>query len=258
MSAIGETTGKLDIGRVIRELFSVLGRNFQTFAILAVLLTGIPTAVIYGLQTNAVANAANGNFGAGFFSSFLGGIFSLMTGLILQGTIIYGAVNDLNGRKVSVADSLRIGLNVFLPLLLIAILMGLAIGLGMVLLIVPGVMLAVAWCVAVPAFVVERCAVMDVFGRSAQLTRGNRWPIFGLFVIYIIIVLIIELVLGVFGGLTNLATFGGFPVITRLIVLPLINVAGALIGATGAAVLYVELRRVREGVGPEGLAAIFD
>ena len=36
------------------------------------------------------------------------------------------------------------------------------------------------------------------------------------------------------------------------------NVISSLIGATGGAVLYTELRRVREGATPNALAAIFD
>ncbi len=119
-------------------------------------------------------------------------------------------------------------------------------------------MLAIAWCVAIPAYVVERPRIMDVFGRSAELTRGNRWRIFGLVLIWVIAMLIVEMVFAVIGGLSSLATVGGFPLLTRLVVLPLIQVINGLIGATGVAALYVELRQIRDGVGPAGLAAIFD
>ncbi|HEX3887012.1 MAG TPA: hypothetical protein VHW05_05905 [Phenylobacterium sp.] len=259
MSTIGDPTGKLDIGRVIQQLFAALSRNFATFAILAVILVGVPTAIVYGFQPNVTAtSAAAFNFGPRLAYSIVSGIVAGLSGLILQGTIIYGTVSDLNGKPVSVADSLRIGLYTFLPLLGIGILMGLAIGIGMILLIVPGIILAIVWCVAIPAYVVERPSLMDVFGRSAALTRNNRWRIFGLMIVFFIAVLIIELVLGIVGGVTNLISFGGLPVVTRFVILPLINVASALIGATGGAVLYVELRRLRDGVGPQGLAAIFD
>lgn len=258
MTAIGDTTGKLDIGRVIQETFAVLGRNFVTFLVLSVLLTGIPTAILYGVQGNLVTNGLTAGLGTRVFSSFLGAVVAGLCGLILQGTIIYGTVSDLNGRRVSVADSLRVGLYAFLPMLLIGIMMALAIGVGLFLLIVPGVMLAIAWCVAIPAYVVERPRIMDVFGRSAELTRGNRWRIFGLVLIWVIAMLIVEMVFAVIGGLSSLATVGGFPLLTRLVVLPLIQVINGLIGATGVAALYVELRQIRDGVGPAGLAAIFD
>jgi hypothetical protein len=50
MSSDGASTGALDIGRVIQELFAVLGRNFTTFGLLALILTGIPAVVLYGFQ----------------------------------------------------------------------------------------------------------------------------------------------------------------------------------------------------------------
>ena len=257
MSLASETSGKLDIGRVIQELFQVLGRHFVTFAILAVILVGVPYAVLNLFIGNPVTT-----LGAGFIQAYTravgGGLIVGLLTLILQATIIHATASDLNGRPVSVTDSLRAGLYAFLPLLGLGIVMGIAIGIGFILLIVPGVMLALAWCVAVPAYVVERPNFMDVFGRSAALTRGNRWRILGLFCIYIVAFLVIELVFGIVGGVTNFLSFGGFPVITRLIVLPLMQTASGLIGATGGAVLYMELRRVREGVGAEGLAALFD
>lgn len=250
--------GSLDIGRVIQQLFQVLGRNFVPFVVLAVVLAGIPSALFYSVQMSIVQGGP-GTFSASrFIWAFVGGVVLGLSALILQATIIHGTVSDLNGRPVSIADSLRAGLYAFLPVLLIGIMMGLAIALGFILLVVPGVMLAIAWCVAVPVYVVERRGILDVFGRSAELTRGNRWRIFGLAVIYLVAVIIIEMVVGMVGGVAALAAGGVTSPLTNLVILPLIQVANALIGATGAAVLYVDLRQIKDGVGPEGLAAIFD
>jgi hypothetical protein len=263
MSSDGASTGALDIGRVIQELFAVLGRNFVTFAILAVVLTGVPAAVLYGFQGAIMSAAMSGAaspaaFGANFGWFGLTTIVYSLFAVILQATIIYGTVSDLNDRQVSVADSLSAGLRAFLPIIGLAILMSLALAVGFILLIVPGIMLAIAWCVAVPSYVVEQPGVIASFGRSAALTRGNRWRIFGLFVLYFVAAIILQALLTMFGGVFSLATIGGFPLVTRILILPLIQVANALIGSVGVAVLYVELRRLRDGVGPQGLAAIFD
>ncbi|MDB5465792.1 MAG: hypothetical protein JWQ46_554 [Phenylobacterium sp.] len=250
----GGVAGKLDIGRVIQELFAVLRSNFATFAILALILTGLPTALVGFLQLNMVRSGTQGLSGFG-----AGGIVSGLATLILQAALIYGTVADLNGRPVSVTDGLRTGLRVFLPLLGISILYVLAVAVGLVLLVVPGVMIAIAWCVAIPVFVIEQTGVFDAFGRSAQLTRGNRWRIFGLFLIYVIATVIVEAIVGALGGAVGVASGGGvIGVFQAVVIMPLISVASALIGATGTAVLYVELRRLKDGVGPEALAAIFD
>jgi hypothetical protein len=245
MSAMGETTGPLDIGRVIQDLFAVLGRNFVTFLVLAAILVGIPELVVGYLQLNFLQHGATFSW-----QTLVGAVVAALGGLILQGTIIYGTVTDMNGRRASLADSLSIGLRSFLPLLGIGILFGLAMGFGFVLLIVPGIMIAVAWCVAVPTYVVEQPPLLEAFGRSAQLTRGNRWRIFALFILYLVVLIIVEAVFGVLGMASRLMTGGGVSMVTALVFRPLIGIANGLIAATGGAVLYVELRRVRDGVRP--------
>ena len=252
-AAIDEAYGPLDIGRVIQSMFQVLGRNFVTFLVLAMILSGIPAVLVGLMQMNFLTRGE-------LFSwqSFVGGIVSGLAGLILEGTVIYGTVTDLNGRRASLADCLSVGLRSFLPLLAIAILLGVAVAFGALLLIVPGVMLAVAWCVAVPSYVVEQTGIFGAFARSAELTRGNRWRIFGLFIIYFVATIILEVVLGVFSGAASLASGEGMSFAQAVILGPLFRVAAALLGATATAALYVELRRVRDGVGADSLAAIFD
>ena len=172
--------------------------------------------------------------------------------------MIYAAVTDLNGRRATVADCLSVGLRAFLPLLGIGIMFYLAVFLGMVLLLVPGLMLLVAWSVAVPAYVVEQTSLTGSFRRSAELTRGNRWRIFGLMILYIVAIVIIEAVLGVFGNASRIAAGGGIGFMHALVILPLIGMANSMVGTAGGAVLYVQLRQIRDGVGAESLASIFD
>ena len=252
MTTMAETTGELDMGRVIQELFAMLRRNFATFAILAVVLVGLPSLLAGYLQMSILRQGHLIDW-----RTVLGQFLPVLGAFILQGTIIYGTVTDLNGRRASVADSLSVGLNAFPPLLGIGIQSGLAIILGCILLIVPGLMIAVAWCVAVPSYVVEQPPLLESFGRSADLTRGNRWRIFALFLLYLVVLIIVEAVAGVFGTGARLAAGGTIPFLQAMVITPLITIANGMIGATGAAVLYVELRRVREGVEPAALTTRF-
>jgi len=241
------------MGRVIQDLFGVLGRNFVTFLVLALILVGLPGLLAGYVQMNLLGQGHLVDWRASLMS-----FVPLLGGLILQGTIIYGAVTDMNGKRAALGDCLSIGLRSFLPLLAIGILLGLAVVLGCILFIVPGLMIAMAWCVAVPSYVIEQPPLLESFGRSAELTRGNRWRIFALFIVYFVAFIIIEAVFGIFGTASRLAAGGGIPLMQAIVLTPLISVASAMIGATGAAVLYVELRRIRDGVGPAGLAAVFD
>jgi hypothetical protein len=251
----------LDIGKVIRDIFTVLSRNFVPFLALSAILAGLPAVVVGMLQASALGGAATVTPAAAL-SQLPNTLFvllvALVTGLILQGALVYGTISDMNGKKPLVADCITVGLRNFLPLFAIGLLVGLAVVFGMILLIVPGIMIAVAWCVAVPAFVAERLNVMDSFGRSADLTRGNRWRIFALFLVYLVASIIINIVVGAIGGAISLAAGSAALAVRAVLIQPVISTLSAMIGATGAAVLYMELRMVREGVGPEALASVFD
>jgi len=249
MSAFSDAPRAINIGHVIQQLFAVLGRNFATFLVLAILMTGLPTAVIFTLQINLVSTVFDGgDLGPSVYWATLGGLVAAAASLILQGTLIHGAVGDMEGRPMSVSASLATGLRAFLPLFLILICVAVPVAFGCLLLIVPGVMLAAAWCVAGPAYVVEQTGVFDAIARSAELTRGNRWRIFGLFCLYIFASIVVEVVLGAFGGLTHVARPGDVPLVTRLVALPLLQTANILIGAVGVSALYVELRQAVDDV----------
>jgi hypothetical protein len=188
----------------------------------------------------------------------MAGLVSLVTGAILQAAIISGAVGDMNGRQVSVAESLRIGLRAFLPLIGLSILLGIAVVIGLCLFIVPGVFLALMWCVAVPAYVIEQPGVFESFGRSAALTEGNRLRIFALGILFFVAALILGLVVGALSGILSFVTFGFFTYVNAVLIQPAISSVVAAFGATLSAVLYVELRRIKEGAGAATYAAIFD
>ncbi len=271
MTAEAIESHKLDIGRVLGGTFQVIGRNFVTFAVLGFVLSGLPTGLIafiqatwLGGQVDEIA-AGNINLGAGYFSNIaLVGLAALITTAILQGALIYATVQDMNGQKPQVGDALATGLRAFLPLIVVSILFTLAVACGLILLIVPGVMIAVAWCVAVPSLVADRTGIFAAFSRSAELTRGNRWRVFGLFLVLFLILIVIGSVLGAIttavmfstpGALENPFAAALTPV--NIVIQVLQQTVSAVLGATLTAVLYVELRRAREGAGPQWLAEIF-
>ena len=93
--------------------------------------------------------------------------------------MLYGAFQDMRGRRVDLGESLKVGLSRLLAIIGLAILMSLGIGFGFVLLIIPGLILITMWFVATPACVVERLGPFRSMGRSSQLTKGHRWKILG-------------------------------------------------------------------------------
>jgi uncharacterized membrane protein len=246
MTAMAETPSRFDMGRVVQRTFGTVGRNWVTFALLALPLSVIPQGLLQ-LQIAGIRTGANTSM-LGF-----GGLLSLIAlvgGFILEAALTYGSVIDLNGRRPSFGDCLSVGLRNILPLIGLSILMGLAIAAGFVLLIIPGVLMALAWSVAVPSLVVERTGVFGAFSRSADLTRNHRGAIFLLSLAFAILSLIIGAVAGAIMSFAGTAA--------SVVILGIVRGAETLIGAAGIAAVYSELRSIKEGVGPEHLAAVFD
>lgn len=258
MTAIAADAPTLDIAKVIGSTFGVLGRNFLPFLGMTALLVGAPMAIVSLGLLDLIAAPDNMNLGLEAFGTFaIGFLVSIITNALLQGALVYGTVRDLNGARASFGECLAMGLRNLLPVLLLSILMALALIVGFLLLIVPALMMLAAWCVIVPARVSEQTGVIEAFGRSAELTRGNRWRIFALMLLFLVLTWIVGLLLSPL----SLAALTAGPqglVLSQMISNTVSSVINGLIGATGASVIYVELKRLKEGLAPDALAALFD
>jgi uncharacterized membrane protein len=182
-------------------------------------------------------------------------IFALVMAMIVQGAIVRATIANSEGRRAGFAESLMAGLRVAVPLVLLAILIGLSVLIGFIFLIVPGVMLYVIWSVASPALVEERVGVIGALRRSRYLTKGARWKIFGLELILLIAMWIVTAVL----GFVMIASSGN--VQAAALSLPGLSlgwlignaIAATLINAFWSTVqtsLYVDLRDWKDG--PQG------
>jgi hypothetical protein len=134
---------------------------------------------------------------------------SLIAGL-LQGIAVALAVaacfrvisSAYLGEEAAAGPSLRYGLSRLLPLIVAYIALSICVGIGFVLLIVPGVFLAVKWCVTFAAIVSERAGPFQGMGRSWSLTQGHWWRTCGtLFVLTLISFVLYFLVIAGLGGL---------------------------------------------------------
>src|SRR5438552_4856256 len=93
--------------------------------------------------------------------------------ILYQGMVVELVQDVQDGRRDhSIGDLIRSVEPVFWPLVGVSILFGIAVGVGFVLLIIPGLILLTIWSVVAPVTVVERPGVFAAFGRSRQLVRG--------------------------------------------------------------------------------------
>jgi hypothetical protein len=228
---------KLDTGRVFERIFSFYGSQFSLL-IPAALILFLPVAIL-----NALLLTGDG-----------GSILLLVTSIIAvivtywyQGMVVQATIDMLDGRRDQTIGSLFSSAAPFiLPLLVVGILAGIAIAIGFVLLIVPGLILITIWAVVVPVIVVERAGVFEAFGRSREIVRGNGWQVFGVIVVLFLMVLIVGILFRGIAGAVSDDSFVGYVVgdlITNVLIVPL--------SALAATVVYVELRRVKGEPLPE-------
>ena len=274
MTDMIQTPEAFDFGRVMNRAFVAIRRNLKTFFLAALILVGIPYFVVTIGATLFFVSQISGGGGIDDISAgMVGGmvVVGLLTiavmmiaGSVLQGAVTHTSINDFNDEQTSLSESMSTGLGLALPLIGLGILMGLGIMFGLLLFIVPGIFLICMWAVAAPALVVERTGVTESLGRSIALTSGYRWWVLLIF----IVVFGLSMGIGMVGGILTLPVAmsgnpllgGGFGVSTIYTTLidTVVQAITTMIGTVVIASLYFELRYLKEGVGANSLASVFD
>lgn len=186
-----------------------------------------------------------------------------IAGLILEfvglAVILYGAFQVMRGRAIAIWDVVRQVLSRVWAIVAVAFLLGIALLLGLMLFILPAIVMAVRWVVALPACIVEGLGPFDSFRRSAELTEGHRWKIFGLLVVALLLFIGARLLVGIPSDwIVNLMPEG----LARTVVDNIISsVAVAIYTAyfnIALVMVYRDLRIAKDGVDTEQIAAVFD
>jgi hypothetical protein len=248
---------KIEIGRVVNSGFRTLGRNFLPFFALSLLVVGTPTFFIYYLLDSVFVATIEGSLDFTIFYYLAGSVvLGIVTSFLLQGILIRASVLHLGGHPPALGASAAVALRLLLPLIGLSFLVGLLVGIGFVMLIVPGIMVYIAFSVAVPALIEERKGVLASMRRSRDLTRGSRGQIFILVVLFYVISMIATALLD--AVLISPNPFAADPAPIRA------GLSGAISGSLIAVVvavmlaaLYVELRTVKEGMSRGDLVDIF-
>ena len=133
-----------------------------------------------------------------WFGAILAAIISLVAYFWVQGALIT-AVDDIrDGRAdLSIGETFqrvrpRLG-----SIIVGGILLGLAIGIGILLLVIPGLLALTWWSMVIPVIVLEGRSAGESFGRSRDLVRGYAWNVFGIIILTFLILIAFEIVLGI-------------------------------------------------------------
>jgi hypothetical protein len=224
----------------MNPLSGVLGEAWRTYrahaAHLIIIAAGIylVAAVLEGLLY-----LANNVVGA-----IVGAVIGFVAAFLVQAALVKAAQDIRDGRAdLTVGQTISAASQVIWPVAGASILAGIAIVIGLFLLIVPGLYLITIWAVIVPCIVIERTRVFSSFGRSHGLVKGNGWNVFGILVITFLILFAAQLILGlILAALPQALSTGISTVVTGALIAPF----QALVVTT----IYFRLVGVESGVAP--------
>lgn len=211
----------------MNPLSGVLGETWKLYKAHAAHLLVI-AFVIY-LVAAVVAGLLS--LAGGIIGALLGSIIEFFAAFLLQAALVKAVQDVRDGRAdLSFGETVSAATPYIWPVAGASILAGIAITVGLILLIVPGLFLITIWAVIVPVIVIERSGALASFGRSQQLVRGHGWHVFGTLVLVFLILIVVDILLGLaFSALPMLLRTGLSTVVSGTVIAPFLALVVTLI-----------------------------
>lgn len=252
----------LGISALFTRTFGLFFRHFLLFALIGI----VPSVALSGLLLIVAPTLSDPNsyLDPMFMVSptYLGSVFgSLLMLMFITGVVTLAAYDVKLGKPAQVGTYVRRTLRAFVPLLALSLVFYVIFMVGFMLLVLPGLYLIGRYMVMTPAVLVDGAGFRGL-SRAAELTKGYRWPILG-----IVILMMVAIILGSMVVYLPVAGFDGMlagvdPNSPGFLLQYFINaVASGLQSALLAiltALVYARLRQIKEGLGFEDLAKVFE
>ena len=242
----------LGVGEIIDATFTVYRRRFGPMFAIALMLVFIPFLISLvggcGLDARGMTSCTSPIGVLGQIAGSIGTLVAAVAAILVAAEAYAGVPSDWR-------RAMRIGLRRILPIIGATIVAAVLISIGFVLVIVPGIFLAVSFAVVWGALIIEGVGPMESIKRSWRLVAGERWRVFGAGLLVIITAIIVfGVVSAVIGfilssGLGMSGGMAGYVVqqVSTLLSIPLTAALGT--------VIYLDLRVRKESLGMSELAA---
>lgn len=177
----------LSTGELLDRTFSLYRSHFGLF----VGIFALPHLIVFAFQCIGVALQNPSNPLTTALLTMVWGLVAIALTVIVSAasqaaTVV--AVSDVHlDRPASVKDSFSRVKGHIVGVIGLSMLVGLGVVAGFIALIVPGVLLALMWSLAVPVKVLENKSAMDAMSRSSDLTKGDRGRIFIVWLLFIVL-----------------------------------------------------------------------
>jgi hypothetical protein len=226
----------------MNPLSGVLSEAWKLYRTYAAHLLAIAFVIYIGAAVVAAILTAL----LGVFGVLLASVIEIIAAFLVQAALVKAVQDVRDGRvDLSFGDTLSAATPYIGTVAVASILAGLGIGIGLLLLIVPGLFLLTIWAVIVPAIVIGQSGALGSFGLSRTLVRGYGWNVFGTLVLVFLILIVAEIVLGlILGALPVLVRSGISSIVAGTLVAPFLALVVTLI--------YYRLSEARGGgFGPQ-------
>jgi len=258
MTADGHIGSPLGVGSIVGESFSILFRNFITVLMLAFIPT-LAGLVISGLTAGWGVTLGTGDTDFGAEPNWAGIALGYVVQMVIYGVttalLVQFAYDAKLSRPINVSRYFGPALSAALPIAILGLVAALAMGIGMIFLIIPGLWVYAVFSMIAPAIVIEKVGY-GALGRSAALTKGYRWPILGVIILVGICTFLLSFVTVFIAGLVGAATGGG--VLVMLVITAVVTSVGYGLGGISVSLIYARLREIKEGVSVDQIASVFD
>jgi len=120
--------------------------------------------------------------------------------VIYFSVVINAAVIHVIDEDIRPMEAFKKARAVFWKFLGWSILFGIAVAIGFIVFVIPGIILLVFWSFSAFVLVLEKTDPIQAFKRSAGLVKGFWWTIFGRFVVLAILVIVVSIISNVITG----------------------------------------------------------
>lgn len=246
------------LGEILSEAFRIYRENAAKLMVIVAVVV-VPLSFIGALLGHFVGEPTlhrvkilgqpatieySRSFGVTILALLIAAAIGVIIWAILQAAILRGAAQATIGDPVDVEASYRWGLSRFGSVLLVAVLVGIVVGVGFILLIIPGIIFLVFLSVSEPALIVENRRGTEALKRSWNLVRGHFWHA-------LVVILIAAILTGIVQGI--LTAIGGHNWFVRWIFSAIAQILTSPFSALVTVLLYLDLRARKEALTAERL-----
>ena len=237
----GGAPPRLDMGKTVNSTLKVLLARSLDLLVIGLPFVFLPNALVELLPPDLRVF----RLAAGLPSLIFIGAGSLLAYREMTG-----------GPRVGIGEAISAGARKFASLWGVGLISNIGAALGLLLLIVPGVVLASSLAAASSAVMVEGMTTTAAIDRAWRLSEGSRWRLAGLLAITFLAIAVLLLLVGIAGAVLALTLGPDTGVaVGQALVAPLYTVIMMALMTVGSTAVYVGLRQAREGA--PGVADVF-